>query len=84
MWPFEPDDFESLVQTPADHQRDEAWFFVMIDGQLVCVSEQGIPRPVTGDELRWMDIEIDAEHYLGRYRGRCGHRRLASPPVIAL
>lgn len=71
MWPLEPDEFESLVQIPADHQRDEAWFFVMIDGQMVCVSEQGIPRPVTGDELRWMDIEIDTEHYLGRYRGRC-------------
>ena len=52
MWPLEPDEFESLVQIPADHQRDEAWFFVMIDGQMVCVSEQGIPRPVTGDELR--------------------------------
>lgn len=71
MWPFDPDEFEPLMQLPDDHRREDAWFFVLIDGHIICVSEQGIPRPVTGDELRWMDIEIDSEHYLGRYRGRC-------------
>lgn len=70
MWPIDPDDFESLVEPPEQASRDDAWFFVRMREGFVCVSEQGLPRPVTGDELRWMDIEVRSEHYLGQHRGR--------------
>jgi len=70
MWPIDPDEFESLVRPPDDASRAAAWFFIRMRDGFVCLSEQGIPRPVTGDELRWMDIEIDSEHYLGEHRGR--------------
>ena len=70
MWPIDPDDFESLVEPPSSASRDDAWFFIRMQEGFVCMSEQGVPRPVTGDELRWMDIEIVSEHYLGQHRGR--------------
>ncbi|MCB1686406.1 MAG: NAD(+) diphosphatase [Pseudomonadales bacterium] len=71
MWPMDPDEFEVLLHPPEGADRNEAMCFLIIDGRLACVSERGIPRPVSGDELRWLDIEITSEHYLGRYRGRC-------------
>ncbi len=70
MWPSDPDDFESLVVPPENSSRDDAWFFIKLHGGFLCVSEQGVPRPVTGDELRWMDLEASFEHYLGEHRGR--------------
>ncbi len=71
MWPIDPNEFESLVRPPAESSRDDAWFFIQMRGGFVCVSEQGVPRPVLGDELRWMDLEVLSEHYLGQHRGRC-------------
>lgn len=71
MWPIDPEDFESLVTPPENASRDEAWFFLQTPHGLICLTEQGVPRPVTGDELRWLDIDIASEHYLGRFRGRC-------------
>ncbi|MEZ5557422.1 MAG: NAD(+) diphosphatase [Pseudomonadales bacterium] len=70
MWPIDPDDFASEVRVPDSVARADSWFFLFLDGQLVCRVEQGIPSPVLGDELRWLDVEIASEHYLGRYRGR--------------
>ena len=70
MWPIDPDDFESLVRPPANASRDEAWFFIRLPEGFVCTSEQGIPRPLSGDELRWLDMEVISEHYLGEHRGR--------------
>jgi NAD+ diphosphatase len=70
MWPSDPDDFESLVAPPENSSRDDAWFFIKLRGGFLCVSEQGVPRPVTGDELRWMDLNVSFEHYLGQHRGR--------------
>lgn len=70
MWPNDSDDFESLVKPPENASRDDAWFFIRMPDGFVCVSEQGAPRPVTGDELRWMDIEVDFEYYLGEHRRR--------------
>ncbi len=69
MWPLSPDGFEPDVAPGADSE-DDSWMFVYIEGQMACVSEQGIPRPISGDELRWLDIEVHARHYLGRFRGR--------------
>lgn len=71
MWPIDPEDFESLVTPPESASRDDAWFFLQTPAGLLCLTEQGVPRPLTGDELRWLDIEIHSEHYLGRFRGRC-------------
>ncbi len=71
MWPIDPDEFESLIAPPEGTSRDEAWFFLQTPQGIVCLTEQGIPRPLTGDEIRWLDVEIRSEHYLGRFRGRC-------------
>jgi NAD+ diphosphatase len=81
MWPVDPDDFESLVVPPEGASRDEAWFFIRLRDGFVCVSEQGAPRPVTGDELRWMDIDVRAELYLGEHRGRSVYAVIASGGV---
>jgi len=81
MWPIDPEDFESLTTPPGNASRDEAWFFLQTPQGLVCLTERGIPRPVTGDELRWLDIEVISEHYLGRFRGRCIYAVEASGAV---
>lgn len=81
MWPIDPEDFESLTTPPDNASRDEAWFFLQTPQGLVCLTERGIPRPVTGDELRWLDIEVLSEHYLGRFRGRCIYAVEASGSV---
>ena len=70
MWPHDPDDFESLTQVPAGHSHDDAWYFVFIGQEILCVSEHGSPRPILADEMRWLDIERHTEIFLGRYQGR--------------
>jgi NAD+ diphosphatase len=70
MWPLEPDDFESGARPDHDVDHDQSWLFITIRGQLACVSEHGVPRPISGDEFRWLDVEIRSRHYLGRFRGR--------------
>jgi len=70
MWPYDPDEFESLVTPPAGANHDDAWYFPYIDQQILCVSEHGSVRPIDADAFRWLQIEVDAEIYLGHYRGR--------------
>jgi NAD+ diphosphatase len=70
MWPHDPDDFESSTQIPSDSPHAEAWYFVFIDQEILCVSENGAPRPLLADEMRWLEIERHAEIYLGKYQGR--------------
>jgi NAD+ diphosphatase len=70
MWPYDPDDFESMTQPPADQSHDDAWYFVFIGQEILCVSENGSPRPILADEMRWLELERHAEIYLGRYQGR--------------
>ncbi len=70
MWPYDPDDFESMTQPPADQSHDNAWYFVFIGQEILCVSENGSPRPILADEMRWLELERHAEIYLGRYQGR--------------
>lgn len=70
MWPLDPDGFEPDVTPGDDVDRAEAWMFVIIEGQVAAIAEQGIPRPITGDELRWLDVEIHSRHFLGRFQGR--------------
>lgn len=66
MWPTEPDGFEPGVAAQAG---DDAFAFVFdAEGRLL-----GEARPWGPPErgvLRWLEIEIEAEHYLGRFRGR--------------
>ena len=70
MWPVDPDEFQPMIQPPPDHDRGQAWFFLCMDGQIACVAEQGIPRPLAGDELRWLDVQLGDEHFLGIFEGR--------------
>jgi len=70
MWPHDPDEFESSTHPAADHSHDDAWHFVFIGQEILCISENGSPRPILADEMRWLDIERHAEIYLGRFQGR--------------
>ena len=69
MWPIEPDDFVSSVKPVEPPASGDAWCFLVMRGQIGCVSEHGVPRPITASELRWLDIEERVRLYLGRYRG---------------
>jgi len=70
MWPHDPDEFESLAQVPAGQSHDNAWYFVVVGQEILCVSENGSPRPILADEMRWLEIEKHSEIFLGRYQGR--------------
>lgn len=70
MWPRDPDEFLSLVEPPAGSDPDEALALAVIDGDIVCIPEQGAPRLPTLSDLRWLDIEIRSRHYLGELRGQ--------------
>jgi NAD+ diphosphatase len=70
MWPHDPDGFAPEYQEREDVDPSESWMFVMVGSEMVSIVEQGVPRPVTGDELRWLDIDVRSRHYLGRLRGR--------------
>ena len=71
MWPIYPDEFEPLVQPPLGDEDDaDAWYFLCINGQIACVAERGVPRPITADEFRWLDVEVFSKHYLGRFGNR--------------
>jgi len=70
MWPLNPDGFEPDVRPDEDATSGDSWMFVSVGRQMICIAEQGVPRPITADELRWVDVEIHARHYLGRFRGR--------------
>ncbi len=70
MWPREPDPFLPGVVPPEEVIHSEAWFFVFVRGELLCMNDTGSPRPVTGDEYRWLDLTISNEHYMGTYHNR--------------
>ena len=69
MWPNEPDDFESL-QRPPEERSGESWHFMFLGQELLSTSQGGIPQPLDGDAVRWLDVEVLSEHYMGEYRGR--------------
>ncbi|MDP6377246.1 MAG: NAD(+) diphosphatase [Pseudomonadales bacterium] len=70
MWPTNPDDFESMVAEPDQVDVGEAWHFLFIGGRLACIAEGGIPRPLTGDDLRWAEVDVRYRHFMGLFRGR--------------
>ena len=69
MWPFDPDDFESLPVNHDQSNDENALYFCLIRDDLVSISEQGIPRPITADEFRWLDVEVKSKSFLGAWRG---------------
>ena len=69
-WPTQPDAFESLVAAPAQADAGDALYFAFADDEIVCISQGGVPRPITRDEFRWLGMEVSWKHYLGRWDGR--------------
>ena len=69
MWPFEPDGFESISKEPQGAHSDESLYFVFVGGEVLSLSEHGVPRPLTADEFRWVDLEVVAQLYVGEWRG---------------
>ncbi len=64
-----PSKFVSETKPPAGADGD-AYYFVCLDDAMLSISEQGIPRPVTADEFRWVDAQVTYKHYLGRWQNR--------------
>ena len=69
MWPHDPDEFEAHVAAPENAESGDAWYFVFNRGELVVKKGPGGPEPITADDFRWMDMEVDCKHFLGFYAG---------------
>lgn len=69
MWPREPDDFLSLPKHHDQSPADDSLFFTIIEGELLSITESGIPRPVTADEFRWLDVSVEHRLFMGDWRG---------------
>ena len=83
MFDARPPRFISEIAPPADLEVADALYFVCLGDQLLSISEQGIPRPVTADEFRWVDLSVDYKHYLGRWEGRACYALAANGAVPA-
>ena len=70
MWPFDPDEFESHPVQHDNQNAENALYFCLLRDQMLSISEGGIPRPVTADEFRWLDVEVESKSYLGAWRGQ--------------
>lgn len=76
-----PSKFISENTPPAGVDQDDAFYFVCMGDQLLCISEQGVPRPVTAEDFRWVDLEVSYKHYLGRWENRACYALSASGAV---
>ena len=81
MFPQEPSRFVSEVAPPEGIDLSDALYFVCLGDEMLSISEQGVPRPVTADEFRWVDVEVSAKHYLGRWENRACYALAASGRV---
>lgn len=70
MWPREPDDFLSLPKHHDESPADDSLFFTILDGEILCLSEAGIPRPITADEFRWLDVTVLHRLFMGSWHGK--------------
>ena len=70
MFQTSPSRFVSEVAPPDGLDLGEALYFVCLGDEMLSISEQGVPRPVTADEFRWVDLDVDYKHYLGRWESR--------------
>ncbi|MCY3840233.1 MAG: hypothetical protein OXH09_16560 [Gammaproteobacteria bacterium] len=59
MFDARPSKFVSETQPPASLDIAGALYFVCLGDDMLSISEQGVPRPVTADEFRWVDLEVD-------------------------
>ena len=69
MWPLDPDDFVSLPKNHEYTETGDSLYFIVLKGAMFCLSELEIPRPVTADEFRWLDVELISKTFLGSGRG---------------
>lgn len=69
MWPREPDDFLSLSKHHDQSPTEDSLFFTIIEGELLSITEAGIPRPITADEFRWLDVSVEHRLFMGDWRG---------------
>lgn len=82
LWPINPSKFISEVEPPEGLDRDQAYYFVFLGAdEILSITEHGIPRPVTADEFRWLDVQVDFRHYLGRWENRACYVLAASGAV---
>lgn len=49
---------------PAENAA-ERYHIVVSDGEILTIDSESRWRPLTGDELRWLEIDIIEQHYLG-------------------
>ena len=77
-----PSRFVSEVAPPDGADLSDALYFVCMGDEMLSISEQGVPRPITADEFRWVDVEVAYKHYLGRWEDRACYALAASgrPP----
>ena len=83
MFVTSPSKFISETRPPEGLDQADALYFVCLGDELLSISEQGIPRPVTADEFRWVDLDVTYKHYLGRWGNQgcfalCAERRAGS------
>ena len=70
LFPTAPSRFAPAVTPPPGADGDDALYFIWLGDRALCISEGGVPRPVTADEFRWVDVEVSSKHYLGRWDNR--------------
>lgn len=80
-WPISPSRFLPETRPAEALDLDEAWYFIMVGDEIVSIAEHGIPRPVTADEFRWLDMEVEFKHYMGQLDGRACFALSASGQV---
>ena len=73
MWPREADDFEPDHLEEEGDDSGDALYFAFKGDQLICKNNSGMPEPVTGDDFRWFDVEVQSKHFLGRYQGNASY-----------
>lgn len=67
-WPTAPSRFQSL-ERPPEQLPEQRYYFVWIKHQLLGRNEDGALRPLDRDSYRWLEIEVEFEHFLGLYDG---------------
>ena len=67
-WPIAPNRFLSLEHAP-EPLPEARCYFVWLDGRLLGQEDQGVLRPLDADTFRWLEIEVEYEHFLGLYDG---------------
>ena len=68
MWPSEPDLFFPDHVEPEEAKDGPSWYFTFLGSELVCKSVSGSIEPISGDDFRWLDLDMGEKHYLGTYQ----------------